>query len=79
MANAVVNADADIGKHAIINTGSIIEHDTEVGDFAHISPNATLTGNVTIEEGVHIGAGATVIPQSISWKMVDDWCRSYSH
>lgn len=62
MANAAINSSTEIGKHCIINTGSIIEHDVKISDFVHISPSATITGNVAIGEGSHIGAGAVVIP-----------------
>lgn len=37
MANAAINACAQIGKHCIINTGSIIEHDNIIEDFVHVS------------------------------------------
>lgn len=62
MANATINAEVRIGKHGIINTGSIIEHECQLEDYVHLSPNATLTGNVYVGEGTHIGAGAVVIP-----------------
>ena len=62
MPKAVINADAHIHDHCIINTGAVIEHDNLVWDYSHISPHATLTGNVTIHEGVHIGAAVTIIP-----------------
>ena len=35
--NAVVNADARIGKMTIINTASVVEHEVSVGDFSHIA------------------------------------------
>lgn len=60
MANACINANAKIGNHCIINTGSIIEHDNVLDDFVHISPNATLCGIVQIGKYSHIGAGVTV-------------------
>ena len=61
MANSVINADATIGKHCIINTGAVVEHDNIIGDFVHISPKAALGGTVTVGAGVHIGIGASVI------------------
>ena len=60
MPNSCINADARIGKHCIINTGSIIEHDNILNDFVHISPNATLCGTVKIGKYSHIGAGVVV-------------------
>lgn len=62
MANAAINADAQVGKHCIINTGAVVEHDVVLEDYVHISPNAAITGNVYIGEGTHFGAGASVIP-----------------
>ena len=59
--NALVNADADIGKMAVINSGSIIEHECLIGKFTHISVGAVICGNVKIGDNVFIGANATVI------------------
>lgn len=72
MPNSVINANATIGMHCIINTAAIVEHDNEIGNYTHISPNATLTGNVTTGEGVHVGAAATVIPNMHlgSWSVI---------
>lgn len=61
MAGAILNPDAIIGKHCIINTAAVIEHDCKLDDFVHISPNAALAGGVAVGEGTHIGIGATVI------------------
>lgn len=60
MANACINSSAKIGKHCIINTGSIIEHDNIIEDCVHISPNATLGGTVKICENTHVGIGSIV-------------------
>lgn len=62
MAGVVVNPDAWIGAHVIINTASSVDHDCEVESFAHISPGARLAGGVTVGHGAHVGAGATVLP-----------------
>lgn len=40
MAGAIVNPDAEIGRHCAINTNSVIEHDNVIGDFSHISVGA---------------------------------------
>ena len=61
MPQVVVNADVTIGKHCILNSGSIIEHDCVLSDYVHISPNASLAGNVSVGEGTQIGIGASVI------------------
>lgn len=59
-ANATINPLARIGKGAICNTGSIIEHECVVGDFAHIAPGAVLCGNVTVGNNSFVGANAVV-------------------
>jgi sugar O-acyltransferase (sialic acid O-acetyltransferase NeuD family) len=59
-ANAVINPLASIGKGAICNTGSIIEHECVVSDFAHIGPGAVLCGNVKVGNKSFIGANAVV-------------------
>lgn len=58
---AVINADARIGKHCIINSCSLIEHDCQIGDFTHIAVSACLCGGATIGEECLVGANATVI------------------
>lgn len=60
MANAVVNPNAQIGKHCIINTNATVEHDNVIKDFAHVSVGAKLAGTVTIGYKTWIGVGATV-------------------
>ncbi len=59
--NVVINADANIGRHCIINTGAILEHECTVGDFVHVSVGAILCGEVEIGNNCMIGAGSTVI------------------
>jgi len=61
MPQAVVNAEAKIGKHCILNSRSIVEHECVLEDYVHISPNASLAGNVIVGEGAHVGIGASVI------------------
>jgi sugar O-acyltransferase (sialic acid O-acetyltransferase NeuD family) len=61
MGNVIVQADAQIGRHVILNTSSSIDHDCIIHDFVHISPGAVLCGGVTIGEGTQVGAGATII------------------
>lgn len=68
---SIIQANARIGSHVLINTAASIDHDNLIEDYVHISPHATLSGHVTIGEGTHIGAGATVIP-SIK---IGKWCK----
>lgn len=60
LANAVVNAGTTIGRHCILNTGSIVEHDNQIDDFAHVSVGARLAGTVHIGRKTWIGVGASV-------------------
>ncbi len=60
LAGCVINAEAKIGRFAIINTGAIIEHNCSIGEFAHIAPGARLAGGVIVENKAHIGIGATI-------------------
>ena len=60
MANATVNSGARIGKHCIINSGSVVEHDNVISDYVHISVGAKLAGTVRIGERTWVGVGATV-------------------
>lgn len=58
--HAVINAKAQIGTMAIINTSSVVEHDCRVGDFVHVAPGCVLSGNVRVGDDSHIGAGSVV-------------------
>jgi len=66
---AVINPEAIVGNHCIVNTLSLVGHDCFVGDFAHVSAGVRLTGGVRVEEGAFVGAGAVVIPQ----RTVGEW------
>jgi len=72
MAGAIINADAEIGRHCIINTASSIDHDCQIGDYVHIAPNASLCGGITVGEGTLIGAGATICPNLVigKWSVI---------
>jgi sugar O-acyltransferase (sialic acid O-acetyltransferase NeuD family) len=57
----IVNSSTRIGRFAILNTHSTIEHDCRIGDFVHIAPRAVLSGGVVIGSDSLIGVGATII------------------
>jgi sugar O-acyltransferase (sialic acid O-acetyltransferase NeuD family) len=59
---AIIQAQAIIGDHVIINTASSIDHDCEIGNFVHIAPRAVLCGRVKVGEGALVGSGAVVLP-----------------
>jgi UDP-3-O-[3-hydroxymyristoyl] glucosamine N-acyltransferase len=37
-AGSVINPGTRIGRNAIINTSSSVDHDCEIGDFVHVAP-----------------------------------------
>jgi UDP-perosamine 4-acetyltransferase len=61
-AGAIIQPDAVLGRHAIINTSASIDHDCAIGDFVHLAPGTRLAGNVAIDEGAFLGIGAVAIP-----------------
>lgn len=61
MHQAVVNADAKVGKGCIINTFANIEHDAVVNDFCHISTGAIVNGNCTVGKGSFLGSQSVIV------------------
>lgn len=60
MQGVVIQADATIGNHCIINTQSSVGHDCQIGDFVHIASGATVCGSTKIGAGTWLGAGSVV-------------------
>lgn len=60
MAGCVINNDAEIGEHCIINTKSSIEHENKIGNFVHIIAGVTTGGNVRVGDYSAIGLGSTL-------------------
>jgi sugar O-acyltransferase (sialic acid O-acetyltransferase NeuD family) len=60
LAGCIVQANANIGTGAIVNTAAVVEHDVKLGDFVHVAPRGLLCGAAIIGDGSHIGAGAVV-------------------
>ena len=58
---AVIEPDAVIGAHAIVNSGAIVCHDSTVGAYAHVSVTSVMAGNAHVGEGVFLGMNAGVI------------------
>ena len=58
----MIQPDAHLGAHVIVNTGATIDHDCAIGDFAHVAPGVHLSGGATIGEGVLLGIGCCVKP-----------------
>lgn len=62
MPGAVINAEAFVGRGALINTAVVVEHGARVGQGAHIAPGACLTGDTVVGDRSLVGARATLIP-----------------
>lgn len=60
MHQAVVNANAKIGKCGIINSKALIEHEATIGDFTHISTGAVINGQSKIGNQCFIGSNTVV-------------------
>ena len=61
LANAVVNANASVGRFCILNTKSSLDHDSVMEDFSSLAPGATLGGRVVVGAYSAISIGACVI------------------
>lgn len=61
MQGAVIQAEARIGRHCIINTRASIDHECVIEDYVHIAPGCTVSGGVHVGEGTWLGAGSTII------------------
>ncbi len=59
--NAIINADAEVDRMAIINTNALVEHECIVGEYAHVAVGAVLCGQARVGRASFIGANATVI------------------
>ncbi len=62
-AQSVINSNAQLGNHIIINTSAVIEHDDVIADFATVCPGVQLGGRVSLGRGAFIGTGAIVLPR----------------
>lgn len=62
LANAVVSANAHIGRYCILNNSCSVDHDNVLDDGTQICPGAHLAGNVNCGRLAFIGTGAAIIP-----------------
>jgi sugar O-acyltransferase (sialic acid O-acetyltransferase NeuD family) len=60
MHGAIVNANAHVGKHCIVNSRALLEHDSSIGDFSHLSTGAILNGGVQVGKRCFVGSGSIV-------------------
>ncbi|MCT8140345.1 NeuD/PglB/VioB family sugar acetyltransferase [Anaerobacillus sp. CMMVII] len=58
----VVDPDACIKEHVIVNKASTIAHDVILQDFSQVSPGVNFGGFVVLGECSFIGLGASVLP-----------------
>lgn len=71
----MINANAKLGKHALINSYSAIGHDCVIGDRAILYPYAAINGDCTIGNNLTMGTKATIFPQIT----LGDNCTITSH
>jgi sugar O-acyltransferase (sialic acid O-acetyltransferase NeuD family) len=62
-AQTVINSNARLCYHVIVNTAAIIEHDCVIRDGATICPSVSMGGRVTVERGAFVGTGAIILPR----------------
>ncbi|MCX8021066.1 MAG: acetyltransferase [Chitinophagaceae bacterium] len=69
---AIIQAQAELGEHVIVNTRASIDHDCRICDYVHIAPGAVLCGTVQVGEGALVGAGSVILPgiQIGAWAVV---------
>ena len=72
MAGVILQDNARIGEHVILNTGCTVDHDCVIEDYAHIAPGAHLCGNVHVCEGALVGVGVGIEPGVVipAWSLV---------
>jgi sugar O-acyltransferase (sialic acid O-acetyltransferase NeuD family) len=58
--HAIIEHQAEIGHHCLIDSAAIIEHNCKIGDFVNVSPGASLAGNVNIGDATIIGINASI-------------------
>lgn len=71
-AGAVIQPEAELGAHVIVNTCASVDHDCGIGDFVHIAPGARLAGNVRVGEGGLVGIGSCAVPGAAigAWSVI---------
>jgi len=61
MGGTIININATIRDHCILNTNSSLDHDCFMDDFSSLAPGVTIGGNVTIGQCSAVSLGANVI------------------
>lgn len=60
VSGSIINTGTTIGKHCLINTGSIIDHDNEFKDFSGCGPGTITGGSVKVGKKSYIGLGSKI-------------------
>lgn len=61
MPGVMVNANAIIGNHCILNTSSSLDHDGFMNHFSSLAPNVCVGGNFILGKGSAICLGSNII------------------
>jgi len=61
MPRTVINTNARVGKHCILNTGSVLEHDGRMENYASLAPRACTGGNVSLGYCTAVSMGTNII------------------
>jgi sugar O-acyltransferase (sialic acid O-acetyltransferase NeuD family) len=62
-AGTIVAVNVKIGRHVLVNFGSIIGHDARIGDYTSIMPSVNVNGEVVVNACVYLGVNSTLINQ----------------
>lgn len=60
-ANAVVNSNAILANHILVNTSAVVEHDSILADFVTVGPACSVGGRVELGSGSFIGSNSTIL------------------
>ena len=61
MPRTVVNANSRVGKHCILNTGSVLEHDGRMENYSSLAPRVCTGGKVSLGYCSAISMGVNII------------------
>ncbi len=64
-AHAVINSQALLKDHVLVNNSAIVEHDSILHSFTTVCPGAKVGGRVELLEGAFICTGAIVLPRRV--------------
>lgn len=62
-AGAVIQPEALIARHSIINTRASVDHECRLEEFSQAAPGSSLGGNVRVGAWSYVGIGASVHQQ----------------